>query len=142
MVEEAIDASGSYGAISSVDSGAAYPVEAAPVRQADAPVPVPEVSTPPPGTMKAATTARASTASQPSSQDIQAAVDRANANLAAANRVVEFRVDPATGLSVAMIRDTQTGVIVQQIPGTDVIALARMLADWSPGKHIMLDLIA
>jgi hypothetical protein len=60
----------------------------------------------------------------------------------APNRVLDFRVDAATGLSIAMIRDAQTGAVVQQIPGADVIALAQMLADWSPGKHVMLDLIA
>ena len=141
MAEEAIDASGSYTALSSADSGAAYTAASAPVRRADVPQPVTKVSTPV-NTTKTASPARASATQQPSSQDIQAAIDRANANLAAANRVLEFRIDPATGLSVAMIRDTQTGVIVQQIPGTDVIALARMLAEWAPGKHIMLDLIA
>jgi uncharacterized FlaG/YvyC family protein len=69
-------------------------------------------------------------------------VARANANLASSNRVLDFRVDAATGLSIAMIRDAQTGAVVQQIPGADVIALAQMLADWSPGKHVVLDLIA
>jgi len=31
---------------------------------------------------------------------------------------------------------------VQQIPGANIIALARMLQGWSPGKHMLLDLIA
>jgi uncharacterized FlaG/YvyC family protein len=81
-------------------------------------------------------------ASQPSAREIQAAVDRANANLASSNRVLDFRVDAATGITVAMIRNSQTGAVLQQIPGANIIALARMLADWSPGKHMLLDLIA
>jgi uncharacterized FlaG/YvyC family protein len=51
-------------------------------------------------------------------------------------------VDAVTGISITTIRNSQTGVVVQQIPGADIIALARMLADWSPGKHMLLDLIA
>jgi uncharacterized FlaG/YvyC family protein len=78
----------------------------------------------------------------PSAAEIQAAVDKANANLASSNRVLSFRVDAATGLTIAQIRNSQTGAVLQQIPGADVIHLAQMLADWSPGKHMMLDLIA
>ena len=74
--------------------------------------------------------------------DLQAALAHANANLASSNRVLDYRVDAATGLTIAMIRNAQTGAIMQEIPGADVIALAHMLADWSPGKHILLDLIA
>jgi flagellar protein FlaG len=82
-------------------------------------------------------------AKQPSAADeINNAVAAANANLASSNRTLEYRVDAATGISVAMIRDSQTGVVVQQIPGADIIALAKMLQDWSPGKHMLLDLIA
>jgi len=33
-------------------------------------------------------------------------------------------------------------VVLQQMPGANIIALARMLADWAPGKHMLLDLIA
>jgi len=51
-------------------------------------------------------------------------------------------VDAATGISVATIRNSQTGVVLQQIPGTNILALAKMLAGWSPGKHMLLDLIA
>ena len=79
---------------------------------------------------------------QPTTQEIDAAVAAANANLSSSNRQLDYRVDAATGISIAMIRNSQTGVVVQQIPGADIIALARLLAEWAPGKHMLLDLIA
>jgi uncharacterized FlaG/YvyC family protein len=89
-----------------------------------------------------ASTAPATSTRPATTAEIQSAVSAANANLAASNRELDYRVDAATGISFALIRNSQTGVVVQQIPGADIIALARMLADWSPGKHMMLDLIA
>ncbi len=90
-------------------------------------------------------TANASTqppALPPSQAEIQAAVARANANLANSGRSLDFSVDRTTGITIAIIRNTKTGAVLQQIPGADVIALARMLADWSPGNHTLLDLFA
>jgi flagellar protein FlaG len=86
--------------------------------------------------------ASSKSANTPSPQDIQSAVDKANDNLSGSNRVLDYRVDAATGLSIATIRNSQTGVVLQQIPGADIIALAKMLAGWSPGKHMLLDLMA
>jgi uncharacterized FlaG/YvyC family protein len=104
----------------------------------------PEVSTRPaaPAPDASRSSARAAAGKAPTSEEIAAAVSSANANLASSNRSLEYRVDAATGISIAMIRNTQTGAVMQQIPGADIIALARMLADWAPGKHMLLDLIA
>src|ERR1700761_3570754 len=93
-------------------------------------------------TAAAAVSGAKGTRSSSSAQDIQSAVDKANANLANSNRQMSFRVDAATGLTIATITNSQTGAVLQQIPGADIVALARMLADWSPGKHMLLDLIA
>jgi uncharacterized FlaG/YvyC family protein len=90
----------------------------------------------------AAPASAAKPAKPPSMQEINSAIAAANANLASANRVLDYRVDAATGISIASIRNLQTGVVLQQMPGADIIALARMLAAWSPGKHMLLDLIA
>ncbi|MBS0418288.1 MAG: flagellar protein FlaG [Proteobacteria bacterium] len=81
-------------------------------------------------------------AKPPTQAEISDALAAANANLSSSDRTLEYRVDAATGISIATIRNSQTGVVVQQIPGANIIALARMLADWSPGKHMLLDLIA
>jgi len=78
----------------------------------------------------------------PTAAEISAAVAAANINLSSSDRILEYRVDSATGISIATIRNSQTGVVVQQIPGTNIIALARMLAGWSSGKHMLLDLMA
>src|SRR5579872_7067408 len=80
--------------------------------------------------------------SQPSAAAIQAAVQRVNAHLATVNRVLELHVDAGTGLTIATIRNAQTGAMLQQFPSADSIHLAQMLADWSPGKHVLVDLIA
>ncbi|MGH8139245.1 MAG: flagellar protein FlaG [Steroidobacteraceae bacterium] len=79
---------------------------------------------------------------QPSTQEVQAAIKQINEHLASVNRVLDFRVDAATGLTIATIRNAQTGAILQQIPGTDMMHLAQMLADWSPGRNVLVDLIA
>jgi len=80
--------------------------------------------------------------SQSSAQAIQAAVQQVNAHLASVNRVLELHVDAGTGLTIATIRDAQTGAVLQQFPSADSVHLAQMLADWSPGKNVLLDLIA
>lgn len=81
-------------------------------------------------------------ARQPSPREIDAAVKQVNAHLASVNRVLELRVDPATGLTIATIRNAQTGAVLQQMPGVNIMHLAQMLADWSPGKNVLVDLIA
>jgi flagellar protein FlaG len=81
-------------------------------------------------------------AKQPSATDVTRAIAAANANLSSSDRTLDYRVDAVTGISIATIRNSQTGVVVQQIPGADIIALARLLAEWAPGKHMLLDVIA
>ena len=72
--------------------------------------------------------------------DVAAAVSAANSNLAVYNRVMDFKVDSASGMSIAFIRNASTGEVLQQIPSPDMVKLAQMLRDWSPGKNMMLDL--
>lgn len=81
-------------------------------------------------------------ARQPSAQDIQDAVRQVNDRLSDSGRVLQLDVDAGTGLTVATIKNSQTGEILGQFPTTDAIHLAQMLADWSSGKNLMLDLIA
>ncbi|MBV8740628.1 MAG: flagellar protein FlaG [Sinobacteraceae bacterium] len=136
MAEQSVDAGSLQSAFTSDLTH--YPTQASPAHAAPAsPAPAAEVSA-------RATNTHSATAplKQPAAADVQAAVARANANLASSNRVLDYRVDAATGLTIAIVRDAQTGALVQQIPGADIIALAQMLAEWSPGKHVLLDLIA
>ena len=77
-----------------------------------------------------------------SAQEIQNSVNKVNAHLSSVSRVLELKVDPASGLTVATIKDSRTGVVLQQFPGTDSLHLAEMLADWAGNKNALLDLIA
>ncbi len=123
MVEES-ESLGSIGAIGSADSAPSY----------DSPP-----STPAP----ASTVSIAQqSARQPSAQDIQDAVSQVNERLSSVNKVLELGVDAGSGLTVATIRDSQTGEVLEQYPSTDSIHLAQMLQGWAAGKHILLDLIA
>jgi uncharacterized FlaG/YvyC family protein len=90
----------------------------------------------------ASTVAKQPAKQSATAEEISTAIAAANANLSSSDRTLEYRVDAATGISIATIRNSQTGVVLQQIPGANIIALARMLAGWSPGKHMLLDLIA
>lgn len=86
--------------------------------------------------------ASSSSVRQPSAQELQVAVNRVNDRLSSYSRVLELNVDAASGLTVATVKDSQTGQILQQFPGTDALHLAQMLAQWAGGKHALLDLIA
>jgi uncharacterized FlaG/YvyC family protein len=79
---------------------------------------------------------------QPTAQEIQDAVARVNDRLSSVNRVLTLNVDAGSGLTVATIRDSQTGEVLEQYPSTDSVHLAQMLAGWASGKNILVDLIA
>lgn len=78
----------------------------------------------------------------PSAQEIQNAVNKVNADLSSVSRVLELTVDPASGLTVATVKDSQTGTVLQQFPSANSLQLAEMLARWSGDKNALLDLIA
>jgi len=84
----------------------------------------------------------AAPASAPSSQDVQDALQRINEHLASVNRVIDLQVDPETSLTIATVRNSNTGEVLQQYPAEDSLHLAQMLASWSHGGNILLDLIA
>jgi len=137
MAEEGISSTGQFAALNSADSATSYQTSSGATPAGVSSKPAAQVT----GAAAAAADS-AKAAKRPTAQEIQSAIAAANANLASSDRVLDYRVDAATGISVALIRDAQTGVVLQQIPGADIIALARMLADWAPGKHMLLDLIA
>ena len=122
MVEES-ESIGSIGALGGADSAPSY--DSAPGTPAPSPVSIAQQA-----------------ARQPSAQEIQDAVSRVNDRLSSVNRVLELGVDAGSGLTVATIKDSQTGEVLEQFPGTDSIHLAQMLAGWASGKNILLDLIA
>ena len=136
MAEEEISSTGQFTALNPADVAAPYQTSNSAARPgATAALPSAPAALP-------AAADGAKPTKQPTTQEINSAIAAANANLASSDRQLEYRVDAATGISIALIRNSQTGVVVQQMPGADIIALARMLADWAPGKHMLLDLMA
>ncbi len=79
---------------------------------------------------------------RPSEQAIRLAIYRINAHLAAVDRALSLQVDPESGQTVAQIIDAQTGEVLQQIPTEDPLQLERMLARWSHGGNVLMDLEA
>lgn len=136
MSEEAISTTGQFPTLSSADFASSYQTPNSAPRQSVSATPAAQTAN------QSTAAATSQPAKQPSSQEIIDAVAAANANLASSNRTLDYRVDAVTGISITSIRNSQTGVVVQQMPGADIIALARMLAEWAPGKHMLLDLIA
>ena len=141
-MSEEISATGQFPTLTSTDFAASHQTPNTAPRQS--------VSVPSPGrtadaTATAAAAAAAATsqpAKPPTADEINGAIAAANANLASSDRTLDYQVDAVTGISITTIRNSVTGAVVQQIPGANIIALARMLADWSPGKHMLFDLIA
>lgn len=134
MTEEEISSTGQFTSLGASEVASYQPADAAARPSAGSKAVAQVVGSTSPATAKSA--------KPPSAQEINDAIATANANLASADRVLDYRVDAATGISVALIRSAQTGVVLQQMPGADIIALAKMLADWAPGKHMLLDLLA
>lgn len=142
MAEEEISSTGQFTALTSADVAASYQASNSAGRAAASPPPASQAVASPAAADAAKPPSGGGPAKQPTTQEINSAIAAANANLASSNRELEYRVDAATGISIALIRNSQTGVVLQQIPGANIIALARMLAEWAPGKHMLLDLIA
>ncbi len=95
-----------------------------------------------PGPQQAATQQPAPKAPQSGAQQIQANLNKVNAQLASVNRVMDLQVDRATGLTIVTIKNSQTGQVLQQFPSADSVALAQMLSAWASGKNVLVDLIA
>jgi hypothetical protein len=55
-------------------------------------------------------------ARQPSAQEIQDAVKQVNDRLSGSSRVLQLNVDAGTGLTVATIKNSQTGEVLGQFP--------------------------
>jgi flagellar protein FlaG len=67
---------------------------------------------------------------QPASeQRVQRAAERIEAYLKSVSRALEFRVDADSGRTVVSVRDAETGDLIRQIPGDEVLRLAEMAED-------------
>ena len=60
-------------------------------------------------------------------QDIERAMRKLNATMAAAQRNLSFRVDEGSGRTVITVVDASTHEIIRQIPSEEVLALSQAL---------------
>jgi len=63
---------------------------------------------------------------QLSTPDIQQVAKRIDSYLKSVSRSLEFRVDAASGRTIVSVRDSQTGDLIRQIPGEEVLRLAEL----------------
>jgi uncharacterized FlaG/YvyC family protein len=99
---------------------------------------------PPPATRPtpAAVSAVANPPARPSAQTVQSALQQINAHLAGVDRKLSLTVDPLSGHTVAEISNAQTGEVLQQMPTKDELQLELMLARWSQGGNVLMDVEA
>ena len=64
-----------------------------------------------------------------SEERVQRAAERIEAYLKSVSRALEFRVDADSGRTVVSVRDAETGDLIRQIPGDEVLRLAEMAED-------------
>jgi uncharacterized FlaG/YvyC family protein len=74
--------------------------------------------------------------------DLQQALSQVNDKLSGYSRVLELTVDATSGLTVATVRNSATGAVLSQFPGTSQLQLAAMLANWAGSNSALLDLVA
>lgn len=92
-------------------------VEQAPGRAGEAPV---QVSQPEPAK-------QAAPAAPPTAEAVKAAAAQIDSYLKSTNHELDFRVDSQTGQMIVSVRDRETGDLIRQIPGEEVLRMARAL---------------
>lgn len=70
---------------------------------------------------------------KPAPEQVQRAVGAINNALQAANRGLQFSVDPDTKNPVVRMVDTATGEVIRQIPSEESLAIARAIDKFQQG---------
>lgn len=68
----------------------------------------------------------------PTEEVVRASARQIESYLKRSGRELEFRFDDASGQMVVSVRDASTGDLIRQIPGEEVLRMARMLKESSP----------
>ena len=63
---------------------------------------------------------------------VKASARQIESFLRSSGRELEFRVDDDSGMTVVSVRDPQTGDLIRQIPGEEVLRIARALDNATP----------
>ncbi len=64
----------------------------------------------------------AADSAQPTRQEVEQAISRANARMAAANQGIRFGFDDAAGQLVVKVVDQGTGEVIRQVPSKEFLA--------------------
>jgi flagellar protein FlaG len=75
---------------------------------------------------------------QPSSQQLQNAVDGINQAMRQSNQNLEFSVDPGTKKPIVKMVDTQTGELIRQFPSEETLAIARSIDQFLQRQGLLL----
>jgi flagellar protein FlaG len=76
---------------------------------------------------------------QPSSQQLQNAVDGINQAMRQSNQNLEFSVDPGTKKPIVKMVDTQTGELIRQFPSEETLAIARSIDQFLQRQGLLLN---
>jgi flagellar protein FlaG len=77
--------------------------------------------------------AAATTAAEPTPQQLKHAVDSINKSLQPSASNLEFNIDPGTQRAVVKVVDTSTGDVIRQIPSKEVLAIAESIDQLNKG---------
>ena len=66
-------------------------------------------------------------ATPPTAEAVKAAAEQIDSYLKSTNHELNFRTDSETGQMIVSVRDKETGDVVRQIPGEEVLRMARAL---------------
>jgi len=73
---------------------------------------------------------------QPSSAQLQNAVDSINKALKQSNKNLEFTVDSETKDPIVKLVDSETGDVIRQYPSEEALSIARSIDDFQQGMLI------
>jgi flagellar protein FlaG len=89
-------------------------------------------------TSKAVVSAPEQTAKQPSSHQLNNAVNAVNQAMRQSSQSLEFSVDTSTKKSIVKMVDTSTGELVRQIPSKEMLAIAQSIDDFLQRQGLLL----
>jgi flagellar protein FlaG len=92
-----------------------------------APVTPLPASTTPSLAVAAARTVPKAVSVQPAVPDLDKLIDKLREQIGTIGQQIEFSVDDSSGKAVLRVIDSQTNAVLRQIPGEEVLAIARAL---------------
>jgi len=75
--------------------------------------------------------------SNPNSTALQATLEKINAQLVTSGQSLQLSVDSQSRHIIVVVRDTQTGTVIRQLPSEEVLRMASLLGT---DPHLLIDL--